>query len=337
MHKFEHNIENERDLEIERIACDDFSVDGFIAEQKEGVARDLVRYEEYYKQFESHEMRERWSKVRRILVGEKENLPEKKEIISRMGESCYLDRFFYSHEGEKVEVFHAHPKKDSNNRLAVYLTGGAAGNCEMDDYNLFTHKTTRDLLERGYGIISPQYPGSGKSEGVDQTGGSDVAVISTLFTAIKNDRSFQSYENAGKPVFIGESRGGMMLYQVMRDYPEVVGQGIVVGGPVDMRDVFDKRSGFRETCEKSFALTDENIRRRSANEWFESVSRDIPLYVLHGERDKNVPIQQLYKFKQKISATHPKATFVFDGDMGHMPLDRDDLRDRYVDWIDRNY
>jgi dipeptidyl aminopeptidase/acylaminoacyl peptidase len=141
----------------------------------------------------------------------------------------------------------------------------------------------------GYQVVAPQYRGSDGGEGVDEMGGADVA---DLHNAIRLAKALPGVDTT-RVYLYGESRGGMMVFQALRDGAAVTAAA-TVGAFTDLDSLLasDPRSASAATQlwpdydRRRIEIAD----RRSAARWPEAITR--PLFLLHGGSDRQVSPQQ---------------------------------------------
>lgn len=167
----------------------------------------------------------------------------------------------------------------------VYCRGSYLQQGQLDGFLPLLHR----LARAGYFVVAPQYRGSEGGTGRDEMGGEDVedvlAVVRLLAMRPEVDpRAIYLY---------GESRGGMMTFQAIRDGAPVRAAA-TVGAFTDLDSLFaaDERSASLATriWPDYDARRNEIALRRSAARWAERIR--VPLLLLHGANDRGVPPRQ---------------------------------------------
>jgi dipeptidyl aminopeptidase/acylaminoacyl peptidase len=187
------------------------------------------------------------------------------------------------------------------------------------------------LARAGYFVVAPQYRGSEGGQGRDEMGGADVEdVLAAVRLAAAHP------EVDPKAIYLyGESRGGMMTYQAIRD-GAAVRAAATVGAFTDLDTLFrdDARSAalapqiWPDYPERK----DEIARRRSAARWADRLR--VPLLLLHGQEDSGVRPRQSERLAQALDrARTPHRLIVLPGGshtLGEQSAKRDSL---VVSWF----
>jgi dipeptidyl aminopeptidase/acylaminoacyl peptidase len=157
-------------------------------------------------------------------------------------------------------------------------------------------------------------------------GGADVNDLMNI-VPILSQLDFLDTRN----VFLyGESRGGMMVFQAIRDgFPGRA--AATVGAFTDLGEIASSGSGAAtaNTIWPDFEQRkNEIISRRSAIQWPERLS--IPLLLMHGSADSDVPPTQTLLLATQLAKTQKEfGVFVFPGG-NHRLQQRRIERDRQV-------
>lgn len=182
------------------------------------------------------------------------------------------------------------------------------------------------LAEAGFAIIAPMYRGSDGGEGRDEMGGADLNDLMNI-VPILSQLDFLDTRN----VFLyGQSRGGMMVFQAIRDgFPARA--AATVGAFTDLGEITSSGSGAAtaKTIWPNFEQRkNEIISRRSAIRWPERLS--IPLLLMHGSADSDVPPTQTLLLATQLAKTQKEfGVFVFPGGNHRLEQHRVE-RDRQV-------
>ena len=145
------------------------------------------------------------------------------------------------------------------------------------------------LARAGFLVVAPQYRGSEGGQGTDEMGGADVGDVLEalrLTSALGGD--------SARVFLYGESRGGMMAFQALRDGAPVRAAA-TVGAFTDLDSLFanDPRSAafapriWPDWKSRAAAIAE----RRSAVRWPQDLRR--PVLILHGREDSLSPRHSL--------------------------------------------
>ncbi len=186
------------------------------------------------------------------------------------------------------------------------------------------------LAAKGFAVLAPQYRGSDGGEGRDEIGGADLNDIKSLFP-LAAALGFIDMHN----VFMyGESRGGMMTYQAIRDALPI-NAAAVFGAFTDLEIM--NRSPY---VQKAIPLIwpdyethkDEIVRRRSAKYWPEKFS--IPVLIMNGGADEQVdasqPLQLALQLQQLGRAY---GLIIYAGDNHFLQGNREDRDQKALTWF----
>lgn len=181
------------------------------------------------------------------------------------------------------------------------------------------------LAAAGFTVLAPMYRGSEGAPGRDEMGGADLAdVMATAALA-----SEIAEIDAGALYLYGESRGGMMVYQALREgYPARA--AAVYGGFTDLGRLIEsdpeRYGGMVAAIWPDFAENREAIvERRSALRFTDKLKA--PLLVMHGGRDGDIPLDQALDLAAALAEDEADFKLVVFGREGHILSGRAGERD----------
>lgn len=188
------------------------------------------------------------------------------------------------------------------------------------------------LGHAGYLVVAPIYRGSGGAKGRDEMGGADLADLFNLLPAVRA----MPYADTSQIYLYGESRGGMMTYQAIRDgFPARA--AAVVGAFTDLNAMLEnpewKKVGLAiwPELERERAAI---VQRRSAQKWPEKIN--VPILIIHGAND-SLPVTQSLGMAEKLSALGKAYQLMIVDGEGHTISGRPADRDAWViDWFRRH-
>ena len=141
------------------------------------------------------------------------------------------------------------------------------------------------LADAGFVVVAPMYRGSEGAPGHDEMGGADLADLMNIRAVIAS----LSYADNTNVFLYGESRGGMMVLQALRDGFEARAAA-TIGAYADL-DVYltenpQLAAGASQILPGLETNRSATIERRSALRWAGRIST--PLLIMHGGSDTNV-------------------------------------------------
>ena len=239
----------------------------------------------------------------------------------------------YLSDGLRVTGFIVSPRSARGRRhpVIIYNRGGFLEMGKIDAWNLLDFYR---LAAAGFVVLASQYRGNDGGEGREEVGGADVNdVLNLLHLAARMP------EADPKNVFLyGLSRGGMMAFLALKR-GAAVKAAAVVGAVFDV-EAFGRRAP--RTLERAAGLIPDYdsrgitaLRERSAMNWPEQIS--VPLLILHGGNDQEVPASEALAFASKLSALGRVYELTVYADDGHEVMsNRRDRDARIVAWFRRH-
>lgn len=217
-----------------------------------------------------------------------------------------LEKLRYRSAGLSVVAYLYRPRDATPRPTIVFNRGSYIRGDIAPELLAMFHR----LAGGGFSIIAPMYRGSDGGEGRDEMGGADLADLMSIADVI---RALPSLD--GRNVFLyGESRGGMMVFQAIRDgFPALA--AATFGAFTDLGDLTSGEEGraMANSVWPDFAAQRSRIvERRSAIRWPERL--DLPLLLMHGSDDQAVaPAQTLLLAAELAKAGQDFGVFVFPG------------------------
>jgi dipeptidyl aminopeptidase/acylaminoacyl peptidase len=233
----------------------------------------------------------------------------------------------------ELEVFaYVYAPVDAKAKLPVIVYNRGSWTWKEFGGELLT--TFNRLGNAGFLVVAPMLRGSGGAAGADELGGADLedllnakALLASLPNADTNN------------VFLyGESRGGMMTYQAIRDrFPARA--AAVFGGFTDMGALVAAQPKFLQAAKMIFpdyaANADAIHRRRSVLAWAEKL--DVPILIMHGGADTDVPPAQSLALAQKLAELGKRYELVIRNGANHVLTQWRVERDAHaIEWFRRH-
>jgi dipeptidyl aminopeptidase/acylaminoacyl peptidase len=245
-------------------------------------------------------------------------------------------RIRYISDGLNVVGFLVKPRNSEGARypVIVYNRGGLLDIGKLDTPNLLDFY---DLASKGFVVLASQYRGNDGGEGREEFGGADVNDVTNLLSVA----SGLPYADSRNVFFYGMSRGGMMTLLAL-------GRGAAVNAVALVGAIFDLEGGLEFTRRRAPGIVDlvtklipdyanrgsAALRERSAINWPEKVN--VPLLIIHGGEDEEVPVSQALAFATKLSALQkPYELVVYANEVHEAANNRRDRDARIAAWFRR--
>jgi dipeptidyl aminopeptidase/acylaminoacyl peptidase len=191
-------------------------------------------------------------------------------------------RVTYMSDGLQVVAFIYRPSAPGDKRpVIVYNRGSYVRQNAARELLVPFHR----LAAAGFIVVAPMYRGSEGAPGRDEMGGADLADLMNIQPVIVS----LPYVDPTSTFLYGESRGGMMALQALRDgFPARA--AAIVGVFTDLDQYVKEDSQAAALGPKIFPDYETNraaiIERRSAVRWADRIS--VPLLIMHGGDDTSV-------------------------------------------------
>ena len=206
-----------------------------------------------------------------------------------------LEKIRYRSDGLEVFAYLYRPEPAGMQKLpAIVFNRGSyvRGDIAPELVPMF-----RRLASAGFIVIAPLYRGSEGSEGRDEMGGAD---LKDLMNVVPLAASLGSIDTSSMFLY-GESRGGMMVFQAIRDgFPAKA--AATFGGFTDLEEMVASEAGLGMANHiwPDFAeRRTEIIAKRSAVQWPEKLN--IPLLLMHGSADGSVSVTQTLRLGMALA------------------------------------
>ena len=243
-----------------------------------------------------------------VKLTDVEKFSTKDEYIAACDSRYALEKVRYRSDGLAVIAYFYSPRKSEGMKRPVIVFNRGSyvrGDIAPELLPMF-HR----LAEAGFAVVAPMYRGSDGGEGRDEMGGADLNDLLNIMPVLSQLGSLDT-----RNVFLyGQSRGGMMVFQAIRDgFPARA--AATFGAFTDLDEITSSGSG-AATAKKIFPdfeqRRDDIISRRSAIRWPERLG--LPMLLMHGSADRDVPpAQTLLLATQLAKAQKEFGVIVFPG------------------------
>lgn len=211
--------------------------------------------------------------------------------------------------------FMVKPKKEGKYPVIIYCRGGNSSMPPLKVADAVIHLAP--LANEGYVVIGMNHRGAEGCEGKDEFGGRDLQDILNLREHL-GEWAFCDTTRVG---LVGLSRGGMSVYLALKKSHRFQA-AVVISGIADCFQNINNpdHAGMMEvyqTLIPDFEKNrEENLRKRSAVKWADSLCKTTPLLILHGADDKKVKVkeaQMMHEELSKIKFNHAYIEYEKDG------------------------
>ncbi len=238
----------------------------------------------------------------------------------------------YRSDGLRVVGFLLKPQSHDASRcpVIIYNRGGFLDRGKIDTWNLVDFER---LSEAGFVVLASQYRGNDGGEGREEVGGRDLDDVANLFKLAET----LPYVDTKNVFMYGLSRGGMMAFLAMKQ-GLAVNAVAVVGAVYDIEAFGQRAPGILK--EATDLMPDyashgvSALKERSVMNWPEKV--DVPLLMLHGAEDDEVPATEVLAFATRLSML--KKTYelvIYANDVHEVANNRRDRDARVISWFRR--
>lgn len=239
-----------------------------------------------------------------------------------------FQKLTYASDGLKVTAYLYKPREIKSGTLPAIIFNRGSG--PMGDSAPLLISLFHRLASNGFVILAPQYRGSDGGEGKDEIGGADLDDVKNLVPLAKS----LGYVDMNNLFMYGESRGGMMTYQAIRDGLHI-NAAAVFGAFTDL-EIMNQSPYVQKVIPEIWPdyekRKEEIIRRRSAKYWPDQLS--VPLLIMNGGADPQVdPSQPLQLAEQLQHLSKTYELIIYAGDNHVLAKNRYDRDNRTIAWF----
>jgi len=210
--------------------------------------------------------------------------PEAEYELARADARFEMLKLTYPSDGLRVVAFVYKPSSvapAARLPVIIYNRGSYVRNDAAPELLPAFHR----LAAAGFVVVAPMYRGSEGAEGRDEMGGADLADLINVQSLITT----LPYADATRLFLYGESRGGMMVLQALRDgFPARA--AATFGAFTDLGAYLSSDPAAATVARQIWPDFERNqaaiLERRSAIRWAERITT--PLLIMHGGADRGV-------------------------------------------------
>ncbi|NVJ60929.1 MAG: S9 family peptidase [Gammaproteobacteria bacterium] len=245
--------------------------------------------------------------------------PEDFEYSKKHFECSYIR---YESDGITVLGYLVLPKAGTNTNkqypVVIYNRGGNRSYGATSFAGLFNY--IFPIAKEGFIVIASQYrgliPNDPQTFGEDEFGGKDVNDVEALFDIIDSIPS----ADKNNIFMMGHSRGAMMNYLVAKRTSRINAM-VSVAGPTDKLGSLDWRpemeNVYKELIPNYAKEKEEQLKKRSIFYWVEKLPEELPILLIHGEKDKRVNVNDSKILAKKLEELKRPNKLVLYTDSDH--------------------
>ncbi|WP_224797586.1 alpha/beta hydrolase family protein [Idiomarina abyssalis] len=230
----------------------------------------------------------------------------KKEDFESYRQNLDCKNVMYKVDDSVVHAYYVAPKNESDLPVIIYNRGGNASFGSWTFARVFS-RLFNLATEGNVAIFASSYRGAfPKLPGEDEFGGADVKDVVAL------PQLFEHFPNVNpeKVGVFGASRGGMQSLLAVKQGLDV-DSIVLYAGQYNLFEGLEHRPEMVRLYKERIPNYDEEkeaeLKKRSAVFWMDEIDNDIPILLIHGEKDERVLVDSsigLSKVLEKEGFTH---------------------------------
>ncbi len=244
-----------------------------------------------------------------------------------------LNRLTYYSDGLKVIAYLAEPANLRNIKYPVIIFN--RGSYIRNDIAEVHAPLFNKFTQNNFIVIAPALRQSEGGEGKDEMGGKDLDDIWNVLPIL----AAKSYVDTGNIFMLGESRGGIMTLELLKEnFP--VKAAATIGAITDFWAYKDEMKGIENSSRQIWPDYDQNrdsiYYKRSAIKWADRINT--PLLIMQGTADWSVNPHHSIDLAEKLNALKKDFQFLLLNGGNHILSGRwTEKRDQEVlDWFTRH-
>ncbi|MGB9696929.1 MAG: alpha/beta hydrolase family protein [Ignavibacteria bacterium] len=240
-----------------------------------------------------------------------------------------LFKFSYFSGLREIDAFMALPGAFIGKIPAVFWNrGGFGNNGRLDDF--LAYVTIGEIASWGYGVFASQYRND------DEFGGGDVDDVINLIQQVMDLK----FVDSSKLAIEGWSRGGMMTYLLLQKM-DIFKAATIISGLSNMKRYFESNPESFRKLSNIIEQTgmEEFLRTRSAVEFYDKLSKETPILLIHSKGDEVISYQDSQEMYDKLNSLPYHAgceLILLDGDNHFLRKNRDFVVKYRRDWLKKH-
>jgi dipeptidyl aminopeptidase/acylaminoacyl peptidase len=238
-------------------------------------------------------------------------------------------------DGLKVKGYIAVPKERGPHPCVIFNRGGNESFSMLTDES-FAVKAAF-LVKNGYLFAASQYRGSEGSEGKDEFGGGDVNDVLNLIEVL----GALPQADTSRVGLFGWSRGAVNTYLALTKSTKI--KTAVVGSGFNnlltirtYRPLFDSLLYGKLIPGYAATHNEDLLKARSVVYFADKIPKSIPILMLQGTADKNVPASQAFELADKFyQLKQPFRLIVYEGGVHSLRPYRSEYEAEIIKWLNK--
>lgn len=238
-------------------------------------------------------------------------------------------KYTYIVEGTEVDGFYF-AKKQTENTPAPTIIFNRGGNGRYGENTTFSVIGGQlALAKKGFIVLASNYRKQ------DEFGGKDVNDV----VALVNIAEQLPQVDKNKIGMFGVSRGGHMTYMAAKQLPQI--KSIAVwAGVSDLETSIAERPEMERVYKARIphyaSQKQQQLQMRSVIHWIDQLPAKLPIFLLHGDRDKRVHVNQSKRLAKALEANNRSVELkIFEGADHGMRPNRQEALDTVVTWFSK--
>jgi len=224
-------------------------------------------------------------------------------------QQLHCEKFIYDVDGVQVLGYLIQPKNAAAKSLPVLVYNrGGNGHTGQLIFGGTILKQLMPLAAQGYVVFASNYRGNHnpmklppEQTGNDEFGGADVADV-LAFKTLLNQVPAANPEHVA---MMGHSRGGMQTWLAAKQWPELDAL-VIVAGVTDLEAQLQERPDMENVYKARMPDYASNktaaLQQRSVSHFLPQIRADLPVLIVHGDKDKQVDVRNAHQIAQLLSA-----------------------------------
>ena len=230
-----------------------------------------------------------------------------KEGCTTLESGVKVCRADYEVDGKRVEAISFTPPGNGPFPAVLLIPGYEHSARDMVPFGVRMART-------GFAGIAVAQPGFGRSQGPsDFVGSKTLAVLTVAYRKLQKEK----YVDPNRMGIYGYSRGGMATSLLAVELDDVKA-AVFSSGIYDFQRLYDETPfrGARENMQHETGMKKEAVIERSSILRMDKLK--CPVLILHGEQDKNVPVDQAKELRDRLKELHKDFEIKLFPDMEHI-------------------